>query len=280
MVATLVHEPFHRDGWVYEEKVDGWRILAYKNNRRVRLLSRKGVDHTDRFPELAGAVGKLKPASLILDGEIAIFDKNLVSQFNLLHDADPAIVCTPPILVVFDCLWSGRRDLRSKPLRDRRAVLDEMIVGQELILPVRRLPNDGLKAWDIVRERGYEGMVAKQEASPCRSGPTRSWLKLKVRKDGRFLVGGIGERADRLPRLYVGEMATGELAYRGAVALGVGPRLVTELMKRGRHRQTPPFEGLRSRGVTWLEPEIAVEVSYGRIMQGWLREPVCRRLAE
>src|SRR5207245_1133978 len=130
MAATSIQKPFHRDGWAYEEKIDGWRILAYKDGRRVRLVSRKGVDHTDRFPELAAAVAKLRPTSLILDGEIAVFDKNLVSQFHLLHDANPAIICTPPIFMAFDCLWAGRRDLRAKPLGHRRTVLDEMIVGQ------------------------------------------------------------------------------------------------------------------------------------------------------
>lgn len=281
MAATLVHEPFHRDGWVYEEKVDGWRMLAYKDGRRVRLVSRKGVEHTDRFPELVvAAVGKLKPTSLILDGEVAVFDRDLVSQFHLLHDVDPGILCTPPILMAFDCVWDGRQDLRGEPLSARRAFLDDVIGGQKLILPVRRLPNDGLKAWDVVRERGYEGLVAKREASPYRSGPTRSWLKLKVRQDGRFLVGGIGERADRMARLFVGEIVVGKLVYRGAVELGVGPRLVAELMQRGRERRTSPFDELRARGATWLEPTIRVEVSYGRIMQGWLREPMCRGLAE
>src|SRR5437899_6497917 len=120
MAPTLVREPFHRDGWVYEEKVDGWRILAYKDGGRVRLLSRHGVDHTKRFPQLAVAVGKLWPARLVLDGEVAVFDENLISQFFLLHDAAPAIVCTPPILMAFDCLWIGNRELRSQPLHERR----------------------------------------------------------------------------------------------------------------------------------------------------------------
>src|SRR5262245_62069763 len=97
MLASLAPEPFHRDGWVYEEKVDGWRILAYKDGSRVRLLSRQGLDHTRRFPALASAVAKLRPARLVLDGEVAVFDANLVSQFFLLHDAEPGIVCTPPL---------------------------------------------------------------------------------------------------------------------------------------------------------------------------------------
>jgi bifunctional non-homologous end joining protein LigD len=77
MHPTLVPAPFHRPGWVYEEKVDGWRIIAYKDGDRVRLVSRNGVDHARRFPDLATAVAKLSARTLVLDDEVAIFDHQL-----------------------------------------------------------------------------------------------------------------------------------------------------------------------------------------------------------
>ena len=82
MAPTLVRPPFHRDGWVYEEKVDGWRMLVYKDGPRVRLISRNAVDHTARFRELAAAIAKLRTDVLVLDGEVAVFDKELVSRFS------------------------------------------------------------------------------------------------------------------------------------------------------------------------------------------------------
>ena len=82
MAPTLVREPFHRDGWVYEEKVDGWRMLAYKDGERVRLVSRNGRDHTRRFHQIAAAVSKLRARALVLDGEVAIFDQQLRSRFD------------------------------------------------------------------------------------------------------------------------------------------------------------------------------------------------------
>jgi bifunctional non-homologous end joining protein LigD len=82
MAPTRVREPFHRDGWVYEEKVDGWRILAFKDRARVRLVSRNGRDHTRRFPDIAAAVAKLSARSLVLDGEVAIYDDKLRSRFD------------------------------------------------------------------------------------------------------------------------------------------------------------------------------------------------------
>ena len=75
MAPTLVRPPFHCDGWVYEEKVDGWRMLAYKDGARVRLISRNAVDHTMRFRELAGAIAKLRADVLVLDGEVAVFGR-------------------------------------------------------------------------------------------------------------------------------------------------------------------------------------------------------------
>ena len=78
MHATQVARPFHTKGWVYEEKYDGWRMLAVKEEDQVRLVSRNGRDHTRRFPEIVAALAKLKPNTLILDGEVAVFDEDLV----------------------------------------------------------------------------------------------------------------------------------------------------------------------------------------------------------
>jgi bifunctional non-homologous end joining protein LigD len=78
----LASEPFHRPGWVHEEKYDGWRMVAY--TPRVRLVSRSGVDHTARFPAIAAAAAGLLAPQLILDGEVCVFDDQLVSQFHLL----------------------------------------------------------------------------------------------------------------------------------------------------------------------------------------------------
>jgi ATP-dependent DNA ligase len=82
MVPMLVREPFHRDGWVYEEKVDGWRMLAYKDRSRVRLVSRNGRDQTRRFADLTAAISKLSARTLVLDGEVAIYDQQLRSRFG------------------------------------------------------------------------------------------------------------------------------------------------------------------------------------------------------
>jgi len=136
MAPTLVREPFHRDGWVYEEKVDGWRIVAYKDGDRVRLVSRNGVDHTRRYQDVAAAVAKLSARALVLDGEVEILDEQLRSRFEWLRQPDPEAVASPPIFMAFDLLYHDRRDLTGRPLRDRRARLEDVVAGSELVFPV------------------------------------------------------------------------------------------------------------------------------------------------
>jgi bifunctional non-homologous end joining protein LigD len=104
MHATELPKPFHRDGWIYEEKYDGWRMVAEKVGNQVRLTSRNGLDHTKRFPELVKAVEELDVPSFVLDGEIAIFDRQLISRFEWLRARPKHDVSTPPIYMVFDLL--------------------------------------------------------------------------------------------------------------------------------------------------------------------------------
>src|SRR4029077_19394970 len=135
MLATLVREPFDRKGWVYEEKYDGIRILAYKEGQRVRLVSRNDIDRTDGFPKIADAIRALKPATLLLDGEAVVFDRKSISRFQLLQqgkgDAKYA---------VFDCLYREGKDLRRQELSERRSAMDKSIgTGGGILIPSRRL---------------------------------------------------------------------------------------------------------------------------------------------
>ena len=112
-IPTLV-PPFHRDGWVYEEKVDGWRIVAYRDGTDIALRSLTGGDHAARFPDVVRAIAALRPKTLILDGEVAVFDERLISRFDLLQGATDTLV-TSPVLVAFDCLYLNGKDLGPWP---------------------------------------------------------------------------------------------------------------------------------------------------------------------
>ena len=133
MHPTLLSRPFHHEGWVYEEKIDGYRMVASKSDGVVRLSSRQGKDFTRRFPELVKTLDALKAKSFTLDGEVAVFDKSLVSRFEWLRrrpDDEPA---TLPVYIAFDVLELSGRDLRPKPLRDRRRVSRHSLPGATLL---------------------------------------------------------------------------------------------------------------------------------------------------
>ncbi len=183
MHPTLVPRPVHHDGWVYEEKVDGWRMLAYKegNRREVKLVSRTGRDHTARFPGIVAALRALD-GNLMLDGEVAIYDRQLVSRFEWLRHHAPPELATPPLFMVFDAPYVRNKDLRRQPLSVRRNVLEDVLDGQDVVLPVRQLIDDGLEAWKQVLSHGWEGLVAKDPASPYVGGRTLKWLKVKQPK--------------------------------------------------------------------------------------------------
>jgi bifunctional non-homologous end joining protein LigD len=180
--ATELPKPFHRDGWIYEEKYDGWRMVAEKAGGQVTLTSRNGLDHTKRFPKLAQAIEGLNAPSRILDGKIAIFDRQLISRFEWLR-ARPKQheVATPPIYMVFDLLELGGEDIRTRPLHERREALEQLAADRQLVMPTRRLPANGLAAWDEVLRGNYEGMVAKDPESAYTPGRTLSWLKVRQR---------------------------------------------------------------------------------------------------
>jgi len=160
MLATQVKEPFQRPGWVYEEKYDGYRLLAYKEGRRVTLLSRAAHDRTRTFPDIKAAVAGLKPHTLLLDGEIVAFDRNHVSRFQLLQDGDAV-----PVYAVFDCLYIDGHDLRKTPLTTRRAHLETAVSRTAHTFLARRLAQDGLAAYRAAKRKGFEGIIAKESSS-------------------------------------------------------------------------------------------------------------------
>lgn len=181
MLADEFKRPFHRPGWVYEEKYDGYRMVAYKNGDQVRLISRNLKDFTRQFADITEAIGALKAKTLVLDGEVAVFDENLVSHLGYLRGAPEEKLLTPPVFVGFDCLYARGKNLMGLPLKRRRAALEKELRGAEgPVMVARRLAENGLEAWQEVVAKGWEGLIAKDPASLYEpDARTRSWIKVK-----------------------------------------------------------------------------------------------------
>jgi bifunctional non-homologous end joining protein LigD len=276
MLATLVDEPFDRPGWVYEEKYDGYRILAYKEGARVTLLSRNAKDRTATFPEIARDVARLRARTILLDGEVVAFDAKLVSRFQLLQRGD-----APHVFAVFDCLYREGADLRRRPLAERRESLETGISGGTRLLLSRRLASDGLAAYRTARRKGFEGIVAKDAQSPYEERRSTRWLKVKVHQEDEFVIGGMsppkGARA-HFGALLLGAYEREKLHYVGKVGTGFSSKTLAALSRQLRPlvRAAPPFvDPPRERGAQWLAPRLVAQIAY----QEWtadrkLRQPV------
>ena len=276
MLATLVTEPFDKPGWVYEEKYDGDRILAYKEGARVLLLSRNSKDNTGRFPNIAAAIAKLRPTALLLDGEVVVFDKKRVSRFQLLQQDRGE-----PRYAVFDCLFADGKDLRREPLSARRRALERVVSSKGVVLLSRRLAANGLAAYEIAKRDGYEGLVAKDLSSSYVGKRSRSWLKVKVHQEDEFVIVGYTSPAGSrkyFGSLLLGAYANGKLHYVGKVGTGFSEATLATL-----YRQFQPLvsdvvalvDPPRERGVTYLRPQLIAQISYQELTADRrLRQPV------
>ncbi len=194
MHPTQIAKPFHRAGWIYEEKVDGWRLVATKAGGTVRLVSRNGRDLTGRFPELVKALSGLKPRAFILDGEVAVYDRAFISRFEWLRRRPTDEPATLPVYMAFDLMELDGRDLRRESLKVRRRLLERLVRSHGMVFATRRLSRNGLRAWEEAVARGFEGVVAKNPESRYVPGRTLAWLKVK---QSRYRE---GERAGRRSR--------------------------------------------------------------------------------
>jgi bifunctional non-homologous end joining protein LigD len=221
MLATLVAQPFDKPVWVYEEKYDGDRLLAYKVDSRVRLLSRNGKDHTSRFSEIAAAIEKLRPAALLLDGEVVVFDGKRVSRFQLLQQGKGE-----PVYAVFDCLYADGKYLRREPLWARRRALGRIVSSKGVLLLSHRLAANGIEAYKLAKRSGYEGLVAKDLSSPYVEKRSKFWLKVKVHQEDEFVIAGF-------------TVPEGSRIYFGALLLGAYENGKLGVRRQGRLRIRP-----------------------------------------
>lgn len=276
MLATLVDKPFDKPGWVYEEKYDGIRLLAYKEGERVQLISRNDIDRSASYPEVTEAIAKLRPTSLLLDGELVVFDRKKVSHFQLLQQGKGHRV-----YATFDCLYFDDEDLRRKPLSERREALEQVVQEKGALLLSRRLADNGLKAYEIAKRRKFEGLVAKDSSSPYVEDRSSYWLKVKVHQEDEFVVAGYTAPAgarEHFGALLLGANKDGKLLYVGKVGTGFDHKSLAALYKKFQPlvRKTSALaDPPRERDVTYLEPKLVAQISYQEMTADRkLRQPV------
>jgi bifunctional non-homologous end joining protein LigD len=281
MLATLVPDPFDLPGWVYEEKYDGYRLLAYKEGRTVTLLSRNGNDKTAAFRDIAAAVAQMPVRTLLLDGEGIAAGAGGVSRFQELQQSGSNA------FAAFDCLFIDGDDLRGEPLSIRRSALESAIHGASGVFPSRRLEGGGLGAFEFARHAGWEGIVGKDDSAPYIEGRSKKWLKCKIHQQDEFVIGGYTAPAGSRPNfgaLLVGAWDDGKLVFTGKVGTGFSHETLASLytaFQPLRQQHSPFVNPPRERGITWLRPALVADVAF----QEWtadrkLRQPVFERLRD
>jgi bifunctional non-homologous end joining protein LigD len=276
MLATLVEEPFSKPDWVFEEKYDGIRILAYKEGKKVSLISRNGIDRTARYPAIAAAIANLEASTLALDGEIVVFDSKKVSHFQLLQQGRGRAQ-----YVTFDCLYANGNDLRSEPLSARRAALQQAVKTAPPLVLAERLESDGSKAFHQATERKLEGVIGKHLSSHYTEGRSNEWLKVKVHQEDEFVIGGFTEPAGArhyFGALLLGVYSDGQLRYVGKVGSGFDEKTLRALHNKFQwliRRDSPFSAGVDERAATFVSPKLIAQISFTEwTKEGKLRHPV------
>jgi bifunctional non-homologous end joining protein LigD len=279
MLASLSTEIPSGPEWVFEEKYDGIRALAYRTKKTVRLWSRNGLDLTAGFPDIAAAVVALPGGDLVLDGELVVFDPKGVSRFQLLQRRGAG---GRTAYAVFDLLERDRVSLLKRPLKERRRALEGSIGGRGRLRLSRRLGKNGAKALETARSKQWEGIIAKDETSIYQPGArTRAWLKVKVRKQSEFVIGGFTAPAGS--RAYLGALLVGlydgtRLRYGGKVGSGYTADSLAELatlLAPLRTERSPFADAPRMKAATWVRPKLVAQLAFAEWTAGdKLRQPV------
>jgi bifunctional non-homologous end joining protein LigD len=294
MKASTGDLPTDDEGWAYEIKWDGMRLLVHvaEGGRGIELVTSNGRSATDRFPELAGLAETLGTAA-VLDGEVVVLDDRGRSDFGRLQQRMQAtgaqargLAATDPVqFLAFDVLSVGSTSTIHLPYADRRHLLEGLVgEGPFWRVPGRHL-GEGRALYDEAARQGLEGLVAKRLDSPYRPGTrSRDWRKIKIRPHQELVVGGWldgkGARSGGLGSLLVGHHGPDGLTYAGRVGTGFSDAERDRLAERlaGRSRADTPFAvGLPdalSRQAHHTDPTIVVEVAFAEwTAEGRLRHP-------
>ncbi len=294
-VKVMLAEPhegaFTRDDWLFELKLDGYRLLAAKRGHDVLLLTRNGNDYTHVFPEIVNAVKALPHDACILDGEVVVMDDQGRPSFSRLQrrgrlqnetDIAHAAVELSATYFAFDLIAFDDFDLRGMPLIERRTLLMDVVPKLGAVRALDHLEREGELFLREVSKLGLEGIIAKKASSTYSAGRTPNWLKMKAERTGDFVI--VGYTQPKGGRMHIGalqlaEYVEGRLCYVGRVGTGMDDAMLSELMGMLAPiiRRDAPCEGMatvpgqppkasemipETKTTTWTEARFVCEVQY------------------
>ena len=288
MLATLHEGTPAGEDWLFELKLDGYRLIAVRDGSTVTLWTRNRQDRTGAFPEVAEALARQPAERFVVDGEVVAFEGDAPS-FSLLQQraglTDPRLARSSSIEVrffLFDLLHLNGVDVERLPLSRRRRLLEDAFHLDE---PLRASPALDGDPSDLLRQAcgdGWEGLIAKRTGSPYRPGRSRDWLKLKCVARQELVIGGWTDpqgARNGFGSLLVGyHDGDGRLAFAGKVGTGYDEATLRHITGRlaSLARPSSPFDvdSPRERGLHWVEPLLVAEVGFSEWTgSGKLRHP-------
>lgn len=289
MKSFLARNPPKGDDWLFEVKWDGVRAICFVDDKSVRMTSRTGHSCERQYPELSVIGHQIAAKQAVLDGEIAVLDKNGVSSFGLIQPriavADPNTIAhlarrVPVTLFVFDLLYLDGYDLRNVPLIERKRALQSILQPSSVMRYSEHFINQGEEMLHAARANGLEGIIAKRVQSKYESKRSQDWLKIKILTQQEFVICGYttGER-EYFSSLALGLYENGKLLYVGNVGTGFDQNLLQLIYRRmepltttrSPFSETPPM----LRETIWVRPELVCEVKFSSWTEdGRLRAPV------
>jgi len=288
-LAELGTKPFSDPNWIFEVKFDGVRVLVYLQGSDVKVFSRSGRDISGEFPELQAIPQQLHANTAVLDGEIVALDDKGVSEFQKLQYRlgvqNPSRALrerVPIVCYFFDLLYYQGFDVRKVPLLERKELLKQALVTNEVFRYSEHHQEQGEALWRAAKEQGLEGIVGKKIDSLYSGRRTSQWIKLKIVNELDAVVAGWTE--PRRSRKYFGALVLGlykgkELKFIGSAGTGfveAEQKRVFELLK-GLESDSCPFqsEPRLKEPVHWVRPKIVARIKFGNWTHGdHLRIPV------
>lgn len=277
-LATLSEKPPERGDWIHEIKFDGYRIQARLDHGKVKLLTRRGLDWTRKFPGIAAAIARLPAQSALIDGELVVNDDRGVSSFSLLQQALKSGRVAGMAYYVFDLMHLNGENLRPLPLRQRKAALARLLARAPKHRPLhfsKSIREPGPVLYKHACKMGLEGIVSKRADLAYHSGRGHDWIKTKCSDRQELVVAGFApSSADKhaVGALVLAVYARGKLTYAGRSGTGFTQDSARRLYRKLKPliRESSPFapvpdEERGARGPVWVTPKLVAEVDF----HGW-----------
>ncbi|MFE2032315.1 non-homologous end-joining DNA ligase [Streptomyces scopuliridis] len=293
MLATLSDRREFDDEWIFERKLDGVRVLAVRDARGVRLLSRNGVRLNSTYPEIVDALAAQDCADFTVDGEIVAFadgrtDFALLQKRMGLSDARRARATGVAVTYcLFDLLRLDGADVTALPLRSRKSLLRRALVHRPPLRFITHRNQGGQELLDEACARGWEGLIAKRAAGRYQPRRSPDWLKLKCLRAQEFVIGGFTEPSGSrigFGALLLGYYEGGRLRYAGKAGTGYDQRTLRALRRRLDElalEHSPFATPVHERAPHWAHPRLVAEIEFTEwTRDGMLRHPRFRGLRD